>query len=316
MPKIVCEAKNIKKSFGSYLALDDVSIKLRDSEIFGLLGSNGAGKSTLTNIMSGLIEQDEGEVSYYGYDLRENYNEIKQYFSIVPQEISCYYGFTIRENLKFFGLMYGVKGQELKEKIDYLLDWLNLTKYAKKPVNTLSGGYKRLTNIACSLLHDPDIIFMDEPTAGLDPKIRHMMWEKIEQLKDDGKSICLTTHYLDEAEELCDTVGMLFNGKLLVSGTPENLISKYGGYRVVTLKMDRIVPQEISDTIKRVLKESLVDVTGNKIIISFEKKDSLEKISTLTKWLSDKGYKVKNSVVKEPELEDVFLNITGQQLRD
>ena len=316
MPKIVCEAKNIKKSYGSYLALNDVSLKLRDSEVFGLLGSNGAGKSTLTNIMSGLIEQDEGEVYYYGYELKENYKEIKKYFSIVPQEVSCYHGFTVKENLKFFGLMNGIKGQELKEKIEYLLKWLDLTKYAKKTVNELSGGYKRLTNIAISLLNDPDIIFMDEPTVGLDPKIRHMMWEKIEELKDNGKSICLTTHYLDEAEELCDSVGILFNGKLLVEGNPQNLINKHGGYRVFTLKIDQIVPQQIIGTLKKVFKESMVDVTGNKIIISLEQKNSFEKITSLTKWLVHKGYKVKSSVVKEPELEDVFLNITGQQLRD
>jgi len=221
MKKIVCKAENISKSYGTYKALDDVSIEMLEGEVFGLLGSNGAGKSTLTKIMSGLLNQDGGDVSYYNYDLKTNHAKLKSIFGVVPQEISCYYGFTVRENLKFFGLMYGIKGEELTEKTEYLLQWLALEKFGDKTVNQLSGGYKRLTNIACSLIHDPAIIFMDEPTVGLDPQIRRLMWDKINELKERGKTICLTTHYLDEAQALCDRIGLLQNGRLLLKGKPQ-----------------------------------------------------------------------------------------------
>jgi len=235
---------------------------------------------------------------------------------VVPQEISCYKGFSVYENIRFFGLMYGVKGKELEEKIFYLLDWLSLTKFAHKPVNQLSGGYKRLTNIACSLINDPDIIFMDEPTVGLDPQIRHLLWEKIKALKEMGKTVCLTTHYLDEAQVLCDRIGLLMNGRLLVKGNPLELIKKYGGYRIVVIKLSDVVKSHEIDLIKESFEGSQVEIMGNTIVIGFTQKGSLEKISLLTQWVSEQGYKVISSVVKEPELEDVFLNLTGERMRD
>lgn len=316
MAKIVCRAEHITKSFGSYRALDDVSLEMYESEVYGLLGSNGAGKSTLTRIMSGLLKPDDGAVSYYDLDLEKNYRSLKKRFSVVPQEISCYYGFSVRQNIEFFGLMYGIAGDELEKKIEYILKWLSLEKFADKAVNELSGGYKRLVNIACSIVNDPAIIFMDEPTVGLDPKMRHLLWDKIKELKDQGKTICLTTHYLDEAQELCDRVALLVNGRLLVKGEPQELIEKYGGYRILIMKVSKDIPPEHSEIIKNTFEGSQIVFVGRTIVISFNQEHSLEKISILTQWLIDQGYEVLSSNVKEPELEDVFLNITGERLRD
>lgn len=316
MPKTVCQAQHITKNFGSFKALDDVSIELDDGEIFGLLGSNGAGKSTLTKIMTGLLNQDRGKISFYGYDLNQNYDEIKTIFSVVPQEVSYYYGFTVRENLDFFGKMYGLRGKELKEKTSFLLEWMKLSNFENKPANQLSGGYKRLLNIACSLVNDPRIIFMDEPTVGLDPSMRHLMWEKIKELKAQGKTICLTTHYLDEAQTLCNRVGLLVKGRMLVKGEPLELIRKYGGYRILIVKVSKMISSEHIEAIKNAFEESQVEVAGDTIVVSFSQKRSLEKISALTRWLLEQGYKVLSSIVKEPELEDVFLNLTGEKMRD
>jgi len=315
MKKVICSAENISKSFGKYKALDDVSIELYEGEVFGLLGSNGAGKSTLTKIMSGLIKPEKGEVKFFQYELNKHYEKIKKTFSVVPQEVSCYHGFSVKDNIKFFGLMHGIRGENLKEKTEYLMDWLSLIKFQNKPVQELSGGYKRLTNIACSLIHDPQIIFMDEPTVGLDPGLRRLFWEKIKELKEMGKTICLTTHYLDEAQVLCDRVGLLMNGRLLVKGNPPALIEKFGGYRIVIIKLSTPVSEEHLEAIRRSFVDSQVESIGNTIVISFTQPHSLQKISLLTQWLIEQHYEVTGSVVKEPELEDVFINITGDMIR-
>ncbi len=314
MPKIVCSCENISKAFGNFRALDDVSLELCEGEIFGLLGSNGAGKSTLTKIMSGLLNQDSGSVNYYGYELEKNYGKLKAFFSVVPQEVSYYYGFTVMQNMEFFGLMNGMKGSALRERNCHLIDWLQLKEFEEKPANELSGGYRRLLNIACSLVGAPDIVFMDEPTVGLDPNMRHMLWEKIRELKDENKTICLTTHYLDEAQVLCDRVGILVGGKLIVKGEPLELIKKYGGHSVLTMKVSKPIEKEDEEVISNSFVGSQTIVLGNSITISFAQEHSIERISLLTQWLVDRGYEVLRSSVKEPDLEDVFLALTKEKI--
>ncbi len=316
MPQAVCEAINITKSFGSFKALDDVSLEMYEGEVFGLLGSNGAGKSTLTKIMAGLMSPEGGEVKFMGRSLAANPNELKKVFSVVPQEISCYYGFTVKENIRFFAVMYGLRGEKLEQKTEHLLEWLGLTKFRDRAANDLSGGYKRLLNIACALVNDPLIIFLDEPTVGLDPNIRRLIWEKIRELRQDGKTVCLTTHYLDEAQALCNRIGLLVNGRLIVKGDPLELIKKYGGYRVLIVKVDREISEGDGQSIKNSFPNEQTEILGNTAIISFKQEHSLEKISLLTQWVEEQGYTIISSIVKEPELEDVFLNITGERMRE
>lgn len=316
MGKVITSVEHIVKNFGSFRALDHVSIDLEEKEIFGLLGSNGAGKSTLIKIMTGLLAPDEGTVKYFDYELFSNYGELKTVFSVVPQEISCYHGFTVRQNLEFFGLMHNIRAEKLEEKIKYLLEWFALKDFENKPVEELSGGYKRLVNIACSLIHDPAIIFLDEPTVGLDPAMRRLLWGKIKELKGLGKTICLTTHYLDEAQSLCDRVGLLVNGRILVQGQPIELIRKYGGYRILVMKLSTLIKDDDISAIKNSFEGAQVEITGSTIVVSFSQEHSLEKIALLTQWLTNQGYEVLSSIIKEPELEDVFLNITGERMRN
>ena len=312
----IVQIRSINKFYGNFQALNDVSLDIMQGEVFGLIGPNGAGKSTLAKIMTGLGKADSGTVNFSGAELTANYDKIKGFIAIVPQETSFFYSFTVEQNLKFFGAMYGLTGAELQKRTDYLIEWLGLSSFRKRQAENLSGGYKRLLNIACSLVNNPKVIFMDEPTVGLDPKVREHFWEKIFELKHQGKTICITTHYMDEAEHLCNRIGLISDGKVLLSGTPQELIASFGGVKVLVVKLNKVPEKIIVDAIKGTLKGSDVNAAGNYLIISFLPERALEKIASITEWLVKEGYEIVSSRIKEPDLEDVFMNVTGQQLRN
>lgn len=314
--KEIVTAESVSKKFGSFKALDSVSIGILENEVFGLLGPNGAGKSTLSKIMMGLLEFDSGRVSFFGKDLKRQYGEIKGRVSIVPQEVSAYYSFTVRQNLEYFGMLYGIRGAELKRRARVIMEWLSLSEFKDRRVEQLSGGYQRLLNIACSMMHDPEVIFFDEPTVGLDPKMRKLFWEKIQEIKEDGKTVCLTTHYMDEAEHLCDRVGIIHQGKLLVCEEPKKLIQKHGGFKVLVLVLDKIPEQSFVEALKKLMVGSEVTGLGNVLVIGLSQEHTMEKMSMLTDWISGKGYDIKSSTLREPELEDVFINLTGRKLKE
>ena len=307
---------SISKSYGHFKALDNVSIAIRQGEIYGLIGPNGAGKSTLSRIASGFLQLDSGKVYIFGLDIEKNYNEIKKFTAIVPQDVSCFYDFSVEENIRFFASLYGLSGKKLDERTEYLLRWLYLDKFRKRNAKDLSGGYKRLLNIACSMVNDPKLIFMDEPTVGLDPKVRQVFWDKITELKEQGKTICLTTHYMDEAQHLCNTIGIISNGKVLVSGTPFELIQKYGGLKVLIIKLSSSPKKEDVDAMKEAMEDAELAEAGNFLIISFTSEKALEKISAITEWLVSQGYEIVSSQIKEPELEDVFMAVAGERLKE
>lgn len=314
--KIAVEAENIAKSFGKTAVLRGVNLHIYENEVFGLIGPNGAGKSTFTKILMGLLNPDSGKTDFFGFDLKKNYRHLKKIISIVPQELSFYRNFTVRQNLNFFGTLYGLKGKALRERREFLLEWLELKGFENRKAEYLSGGYQRLLNIACSLVNDPAVVFLDEPTVGLDPEIRKMFWEKIQEMKGQGKTICLTTHYLDEAEYLCDRVGMIDYGILLVCDSPQNLISNYGGYKILSVTLDRIPEIAFVDALKTLLVGSEVTSIGNVLILGLTQERAIEKISMIINWIVNKGYKIKSSVMREPELEDVFTNLTGRLFKE
>ncbi|MDO8647558.1 MAG: ABC transporter ATP-binding protein [Candidatus Diapherotrites archaeon] len=314
--KAIVVAEKVSKKFGSFAALSDISIYILENEVFGLLGPNGAGKSTLSKILMGMMDADSGNVRFFGADLKKQHSLIKGKVAIVPQDIAAFYSFSVKQNLDFFGTLYGIKGQELKKRREYLLEWLQLKQFENRKVENLSGGYQRLLNIACSLVHDPRVIFFDEPTVGLDPKMRKLFWEIIETLKDDGKTICITTHYMDEAEHLCDRVGIINQGKLLVCESPKKLIEEYGGFKVLVVMLEKIPESDFVEALKRILIGSEVTSLGNAIVIALSQEHSLEKISMITDFINAKGYEIKSSTLREPELEDVFINLTGRKLKD
>ncbi|MFA5357536.1 MAG: ABC transporter ATP-binding protein [archaeon] len=303
--------KNVSKSFDGKKVLDGVSLEIEEGEIFGLLGSNGAGKSTLTSIILGLQNPDSGEISLFG---ATGVRRVAEKIALVPQESSFYNDFSVEKNMNFFGSISGLNGKIRNARVDFLLKWLGLDEFRKLKADFLSGGYQRLLNIALSLLHDPQLILMDEPTAGLDPKMRQMFWQKIRELKKGGKTIVITTHYMDEAEALCTRIALLKKGKVLCIGTPEELIKKYGGIKIIIFKMEKSVLPEHIDGIKKALKQESIIERGDLLIIPLEQSHSVEKISAITQWLIDKGYNILSAVTKEPDLEDVFLNLTGEKM--
>lgn len=306
----------VSKKYDKYVALKSISFQIMDGEIFGLLGPNGAGKSTLLKIMTGLLDPDSGRVAFFGAELKSNYNELKNIFSIVPQDPSFYHTFSAEQNIRLFGEMYGLHGTELWERTNSLMDWLDLKKFKDKRASQLSGGYQKLLNIACSLINDPKIIFMDEPTAGLDPKMRQLFWEKLAELKKLGKTICLTTHYMEEAQSICDRAGIIHQGKVLQINTPKNLIGKFGGIKVLIFTLDREIDEEILETIKGTFKKMEPTAVKNKLIVPLMKKGSLQELTMIFDFLRSNKYNVVFWEVREPNLEDVFLNLTGTELRD
>ncbi|MEK6959126.1 MAG: ABC transporter ATP-binding protein [archaeon] len=223
----ILEAKSITKSFKEQVVLKGVSFAIKEGEILGLLGPNAAGKSTLSKIVMGRLKADSGKIIFRGNELNYNKNIISSHFSLVPQEEYFYKDFTVKDNLDFFGLIYNLDETERENKREYLIKWLNLSRFRNKKASEMSGGYRRLLNIACSLCHEPDIIFMDEPTVALDPAARKDIWDKILELKKLGKTVVITTHYIHEAEYLCDEVVLLMEGRVLEQGSPKKLVSKY-----------------------------------------------------------------------------------------
>lgn len=224
----VLSIENISKFFGKKKVLDNVSLSVEKGEIFGLLGSNGAGKSTLAQIAAGTLKQDSGKVILFGQDLTRNKIQLSKKIAVVPQDISLYSKFSVEENIRFFGSLYGLKRSQLNANILSILNDFNLLEFRHAITEHLSGGYKRLVNIACSVIHQPELIFLDEPTVGLDPKFREVIWKKILEMKQKGQTIILTTHYLEEAQSLCDRLAILDQGKIRACGKTTEIVNKYG----------------------------------------------------------------------------------------
>jgi ABC-2 type transport system ATP-binding protein len=308
----ILSIQNVSKNYGKKAVLNDVSLNIEEGDIFGLLGSNGAGKSTITKIILGLETASKGKVIYFeGKKIN-----LKKKMALVPQDIACYKEFSVEKNMMFFASIAGLKGKAKKERVDFLINWLSLKEFEKTIVDFLSGGYQRLVNIAIALIQDPEIIFLDEPTVGLDPKMRKLFWNKIKELKQSGKTIILTTHYMDEAEELCTKIALLKKGKLLTVGKPGELIREHGGIKVMIFDVEGGVSEEHINKIKEVLNQKSVVMRGELLFIPLEQAHGLEKTLAVTQWLLDQGYKIKSSTTKEPNLEDVFMNITGEKMNE
>lgn len=208
-------------------SVSDLDLNINEGEIFGLLGPNGAGKTTLISMLSSLIKPTSGHFSINGLTFQKNGNQLRQYIGIVPQEYALYPTLTAYENLYYLGSMYGLKGIHLKEKINFHLEVLGLEKFSNKKLDTFSGGMKRRVNLIASILHDPKVLFLDEPTVGVDVQSKNVIIEHLKKLNTLGTTIVYTSHHLNEAEQFCSKVAIIDHGKIIVEGAPENLISQY-----------------------------------------------------------------------------------------
>lgn len=314
------ELDSVTKRFGDVVAVDNVSLDVARGEILGLLGPNGAGKSTLTKMVCGMVSPTSGTIRVVGYDVQRDSMRVRELIGVVPQDVVLYDYMNARENLAFFGRLYGLSGSKLKERIEELLKFTQLEDEAiRRRVSTYSGGMKRRVNIAAALLHEPQVILLDEPTAGLDPKNKMSLWEIIRKLHREGKTIMLTTHMMDEAEELCDRVAIMDRGKIIALGSPIQLIRKAKMENTITLVPDRVTPQLVGvvEKIDGVKRSYTVYDEGRGVealkIITERAEDILPDVvssiaSTETKILSVELSRV--------TLEDVFILLTGRSLRE
>jgi len=216
-----------KKNIESVKAVDGISFQVKNGELFGLLGPNGAGKTTTINMLCGLLKPTEGTAIVGGYDVRKNLNEVKKLISICPQEASVFPFLTGRENIEYFGNMHLMSKEKINERVEKLLKLLDFYEASKRKAKHYSGGMKRQLNLLVALINEPNILFLDEPTVGMDPRIRRKTWEFISSLKEQDKTIILTTHYIEEAEALCDRVAIIDYGKLVALGPPKKLMEEH-----------------------------------------------------------------------------------------
>jgi ABC-2 type transport system ATP-binding protein len=219
--------ESLVKKFEDVTAVDGINLQVSKGELFGLLGPNGAGKTTTINVLCGLLKPTSGSATVGGYDVQKETSKVKELIGVCPQDTPVYPYLTGRENAEFFGNLHAMPKEKLKKNVDALLQRLSLLEDSKRRVGKYSGGMKRRLNLILALVHDPEIAFLDEPTVAMDPQSRHAVWDFIRDLKKNGKTVILTTHYMEEAETLCDRIGIIDHGKLIALGTPTALMRKY-----------------------------------------------------------------------------------------
>jgi ABC-2 type transport system ATP-binding protein len=301
------KADSLKKRYGNTIALDDVSFEVQQGETFGLLGPNGAGKTTTIRLLCGLIRPDSGMVTLDG-KTDPTLVEVRLSLGMVPQTLAIYEELSAEENLRFFGRIYGLSGRRLKERIKGCLEIAGLRQRRKERVSKYSGGMKRRLNMVCSLLHEPPLLLLDEPTVGVDPQSRNSIFDTIEDMKKQGRTIIYTTHYMEEAERLCDRVAILDHGKILDMDTVHNLIIKHGGPSRIEAEFEK-EPSDL-DKIKQLIGSKNIKLEDK--MIRFETNQPMESLATL----NQSGISFKSLKVQMANLEDVFLNLTGRRLRD
>jgi ABC-2 type transport system ATP-binding protein len=301
------KAENLKKRYGDTVALDDVSFELQKGETFGLLGPNGAGKTTTIKVLCGLLKPDAGNVTLDG-KTDPGLFEVRLSLGVVPQTLAIYEELSAEENLRFFGRMYGLDGQKLKERIRDCLEIAGLTHRSRERVSKYSGGMKRRLNMVCSFLHDPPILLLDEPTVGVDPQSRNLIFETIEDMKKQGRTIIYTTHYMEEAQRLCQRVAIIDHGRILDMDSVENLIIRHGGPSHIEAEFEESLSS--GDKIKPFVDSENIQFEGTRI--RFQTDRPMESLAKL----NSSGFRFRSLKVQTADLEDVFLNLTGRRLRD
>lgn len=306
------EVRGLFKAFAAIRAVDSVSFKIQAGELYGLLGPNGAGKTTTISMIAGLLKPDAGEVIVAGAPFWSDPQRAKGIMGVVPQELALYDELSGRENLEFWGRLAGLTAGEAKARAQELLSGLSLADRAKDAVKTYSGGMKRRINLGCALLHRPKLLLLDEPTVGIDPQARLNILEFIRGLKKSGTAILYTTHYLEEAETLCDRIGIIDHGKLLAEGTLKELQERIGGDRVFVLEADfkDATPDHWPGFHERF---RIIQKTERQLIVAaIGEGDPAAGLKALLAL----PIRVENVTLKRPSLNDVFLQLTGRDLRE
>lgn len=308
---IIIKISNLKKKFGNFTAVDGISFDIYKGEVFGFLGPNGAGKTTSINMICGLSPPTEGKV-IFGNQIKNN-NDIKTHIGICPQENIFWPKLTCFEQLRFMGEMYGMSRKSARQKSKELLKLMALEEKSNVLAKKLSGGLKRRLNICLALIHDPEIIVLDEPEAGLDPQSRIMVRNFIKSLAKE-KTIILTTHNMDEADRLADRVAIIDHGQLLLLDTPDNLKKSIGEGDILEIVLDTDDTENSEKVVVSLLKIcEKVNISGPTLII--KSKNLIGLVAEITNKIKEQGFKIKEMTLRENTLEDVFIHLTGRKLR-
>jgi ABC-2 type transport system ATP-binding protein len=313
MNQLAIQVSNLHKSFGEIKAVQGVSFDVEPGEIFGLLGPNGAGKTTTISMLATLLRPDEGDASIMSHSLRHDPMAVKSVLGVVPQEIALYEDLSAHENLTFWGKMYGLRGAKLRQRVNEVLGLIGLSDRANGRVSTFSGGMKRRVNIGVALLHKPQVIYMDEPTVGIDPQSRRNILDSVVALKNQGMTVLYTTHYMEEAQELCDHIAIMDHGLIMACGTHEELVQLVGEQTRIDLTLN-VEASHVLEIWRAV--EGVSRVSTENGLVTVLVKDSNLVLPRLFEAATRLSARITSVDIREPNLEAVFLHLTGRALRD
>ncbi|MEH0110389.1 ABC transporter ATP-binding protein [Tersicoccus sp. MR15.9] len=305
-PPAVISARDLTKVYGDTRAVDGISFDIPAGESFGLLGPNGAGKSTTMRMIGGVTGRTGGDLTIMGLDPEKHGPEVRAHLGVVPQQDNLDEELKVRDNLLVYGRYFGLPYRYLQPKVDELLEFAQLTEKAKAKVDSLSGGMKRRLTIARALINEPRIVMLDEPTTGLDPQARHILWDRLFRLKEQGVTLVLTTHYMDEAEQLCDRLVVVDQGRIMAEGSPAALIRQYSTREVLEVRFGTDRNAAAADTLAGVGER--IEVLPDRVLLYAEDGEAaLDEVTA-------RGLHPITSLVRRSSLEDVFLRLTGRSL--
>ncbi len=308
--------ENLTKHFGEIHAVDGISFEVQEGEIYGLLGPNGAGKTTTLSMLAGLLLPDDGRILFAGLELAGSAVEIKRKLGVVPQETAVYEELTARENLRFWAGLYGLRGEPLKQAVEDVLAKVGLTARADTAVKKYSGGMKRRLNLSLGLVHSPQVVLLDEPTVGIDPQARANILDVVRDVAAAGTTVLYTTHYLEEAESLCDRIGIMDHGKLLAEGTLEELKRMVGEEEIVTVNgsFDGEQAEEAQARLGEIDSVRVLSAEAGRIVLSAAGVG--RGAVKLLERIFEHGLAVEGVSIQPPSLNSLFLKLTGKELRD
>lgn len=307
------EIKNLTKKFGDFIAVDNMSLAIKEGEIFGFLGSNGAGKSTTINMIAGLLRSNEGEISILGKNTKKHNRFAKMNIGIVPQDIAIYEELTTYENVKFFAGLYGLRGAELKARVEEALQFVGLSDKHKSYPKNFSGGMKRRLNIACAIAHHPKLIIMDEPTVGIDPQSRNYILQSVRKLNEMGSTIIYTSHYMEEVEEICTKIAIVDHGKIIAEGTKEQLKAIITDTKDIWIEVKSVENLDVAK-LKEINGVKAVQIEEN--VIKVHSDAGLNNLNKIIQHFINHDIEIRSLEEQAPNLETVFLTLTGRNLRD
>src|SRR5262249_23590454 len=308
-PDVLIRARGLSKKFGEFTAVDGIDFELSRGEVFGFLGPNGAGKSSTMRMIGCVSPPSGGELTILGMDPVTQGPAIRARLGVVPQDDTLDVELTVRENLLIYGRYFGLRRDVIRERTAQLLEFVQLTERAGDQVEPLSGGMKRRLTIARSLISEPEILLLDEPTTGLDPQARHVVWDRLYRLKQQGTTLVLTTHYMDEAEQLCDRLVVMDGGKIAAEGSPRQLIETYSTAEVVELGSSIPEQDQAAEKLAETPAERLEVLADRILIYTSDGENTLDAVRA-------RGLEPATSLVRRSTLEDVFLRLTGRRLED